>query len=218
MKYKCSVIVWNSASYEIFCCTDPDPYIALEMSGYSTKDRLGDGSSFEVEIWRRMILRIEIDQATKCWNWTGAKYSSGYGYVRRLKGGIVAGESMTHRIMYRLIAGDIPDGFDVDHLCRNTSCCNPSHLEPVTPATNTLRGMGAGAIHSRKEECLNGHPLHGDNVRIYTDKLGRSTRMCKECRRSRGRKHMRNRRLKLKLHATQPKQEGENRGLGSKGG
>ncbi|MBP7767037.1 HNH endonuclease [Candidatus Saccharibacteria bacterium] len=42
--------------------------------------------------------------------------------------------------MYLVFFGrDIKDGYVVDHLCCNKSCCYPRHLQPVTKAENNRR-------------------------------------------------------------------------------
>lgn len=38
------------------------------------------------------------------------------------------GIEMFHRTMWRLRRGEIPEGYEVDHLCRNRACCNVEHL------------------------------------------------------------------------------------------
>ena len=77
--------------------------------------------------------------------------------------------------------GKVKDGLVIDHLCRHTSCVNPSHLEAVTPGENTLRGYGPTAMNARKTECVRGHSLSGDN--LYVDPDG--NRGCRACRRIR---------------------------------
>lgn len=73
---------------------------------------------------------------TGCWEWLTGKDGNGYG-VRRWKGRRL----MAHRVMYEELVGSIPEGLQLDHLCRNTSCVNPLHLEPVTNQENTKRGL-----------------------------------------------------------------------------
>lgn len=64
-----------------------------------------------------------------------------------------------HRAMFELVNGPVPDGLDLDHLCRNTLCVNPDHLEPVTRRENVLRGEGRSAQNARRTTCLHGHEL-----------------------------------------------------------
>lgn len=71
-----------------------------------------------------------------CWLWTGSTNGVGYGDFR------ARGKNhyYVHRWAYEEWAGPIPKGMDLDHLCRNRSCCNPAHLEPVTRRENLERG------------------------------------------------------------------------------
>lgn len=79
-----------------------------------------------------------------------------------------------HRFAYELANGPIPDGLEIDHLCRNRKCVNPAHLQAVSHRENMLRAA--------KTHCLNGHPLTGPNVYLRPDGRGRE---CRECRRRR---------------------------------
>ncbi len=115
-----------------------------------------------------------------CWIWAGAKSDRGYGQIQ------VAGKTAyAHRTGYELIAGAIPEGLQIDHLCRVQLCVNPSHLEAVTPAVNNLRSESVSARSARATHCLHGHPFDSNNV---YHRPGTHQRMCRECGRSRRRK------------------------------
>ena len=84
-----------------------------------------------MRIWAR-VARIE---GVDCWLWTGHQIWGGYGTA--MMGGR---ERPVHRIIYEAMRGEIDEGLQLDHLCRNRLCVNPDHLEEVTNRENVLRG------------------------------------------------------------------------------
>ena len=107
-----------------------------------------------------------------CWEWTGYKNPHGYGIVNR--GGKMR---KAHQEMYEMTKGPIPAGLEIDHLCRNTSCIRPSHLEAVTHAVNVHRGNAWAGRNIRKTHCKHGHEFTVENTIIRRD--GRECRACK---------------------------------------
>jgi hypothetical protein len=69
-----------------------------------------------------------------CWLWTGAINDKGYGLTRVTRRTLRA-----HQWSFAMFVGPVPDGLELDHLCRNTACVRPSHLEPVTTSENVRR-------------------------------------------------------------------------------
>lgn len=110
-----------------------------------------------------------------CIVWIAGTQGEGYGQF--FGGRKVPGEHAkiaAHRWSYEYHVGPIPEGYEIDHLCRTRLCVNPDHLEPVTPQENISRSHGNG----RKTHCPKGHPYSGPNLRVY-----RGTRFCRECSR-----------------------------------
>ncbi len=118
-----------------------------------------------------------IEKTEGCWKWAGSKDKLGYGYFN-----LNGTSQRAHRVSYEFFTQTkIPFGKVIDHLCRNTSCVNPKHLEPVTLEKNTLRGESPSAKFARATHCSKGHPLKGDNLKVRV-RNRRAWRVCKTCK------------------------------------
>lgn len=105
-----------------------------------------------------------------CWNWDKPN-SEGYGKITDQ--GI---EFFAHRWAYLRFVGPIPQGLDLDHLCRNRACCNPWHLEPVTRKENVRRGLQGELLNTH---CKRGHEWTEENTYRRPDNPTR--RQCRAC-------------------------------------
>lgn len=145
------------------------------------------GKSPEERFWAKVNKNGPVPEHRpdlgSCWEWTAA-LTNGYGAF-----GIAStpdrpnqwrGIVRAHRFSYELLIGPIPDGLDIDHLCRNTVCVRVTHLEAVPHRINIRRGISPAAQHARKDACPEGHPY--DMV-----ESGRGTRRCSICKNRRAR-------------------------------
>lgn len=116
----------------------------------------------------------EVRGPEECWPAKGRLTLKGYGQFffdgRRHQSHVIAWELANGR--------PLPDGLQLDHLCRKRNCCNPAHGEPVTCRENVERSP---THNGSKTHCPRGHDyaVHG---RIYMRKRG-PARTCMTCHR-----------------------------------
>jgi hypothetical protein len=133
----------------------------------------------------RLFSRV-TEGANGCWLWGGARVRDGYGTIGRDGRNLRA-----HRVMYEYFIVEIPEGLDLDHLCRVRHCVNPWHLDPVTRQVNIIRGDKPG-INASKTHCPHGHEYTEENTIRH-----RGSRFCLTCKRERGREYARKKREAL---------------------
>ena len=117
---------------------------------------------------------------TPCIEWSGAVSTEGYGKQ---------GGRYVHRLAYEAMVGPIPDGLEIDHVCRNKLCWNPWHLEAVTHQENNqraFRGWTRPRAYVRATHCSKGHLFDGSR----RDR-GKETQRCLTCHREQMRKYRR---------------------------
>ena len=117
---------------------------------------------------------ITID-SNECWIWLRFKDRDGYGRIK-----VNGKRQAIHRLSYETYVGPIPEGLQLDHLCRVRHCINPDHLEPVTNAENSRRG-NTGKVNNHqaiKTHCPQGHEYNEENTYRW-----KNQRCCRTCRR-----------------------------------
>lgn len=96
-----------------------------------------------------------VHRTDGCWPWVGTFGAGGYGQLTVRVAGAGGGVNpcciQAKRMAWTLLVGPIPDGYEIDHLCRNRACVNPAHLEPVLPAVNKRRAAVRSQDERRRE-------------------------------------------------------------------
>lgn len=125
------------------------------------------------DFWARAIPTDRIHDGTPCVEWTGFRDRKGYGRFGTY--------GVAHRWSFMWANGpdSIPDGAELDHLCRNRSCVAPAHLEPVSHHENVLRGTSPSALNAVKTHCPQGHPYTPENTYVRPN----GHRKCRICKR-----------------------------------
>ncbi len=137
----------------------------------------------------------KVDKTDDCWLWTGPLDRYGYG-----KFSLNGRTLIAHRWGYAELAGPIPEGLTLDHVCHSRvadecaslpdvcehrRCVNPEHLEPVTNVENIKRGSkGPGGGGRPWPTCKRGHQWTSENTIVESD----GGRRCRTCRREYQRK------------------------------
>ncbi|MDP2662690.1 MAG: HNH endonuclease signature motif containing protein [Dehalococcoidia bacterium] len=150
-----------------------------------------------------------------CWEWSGGHtgFNGGYGgyALISIKTDVGWKSYLAHRFSYETFVGLIPEGKELDHICRNHGCVNYEHVEPVTHSVNVLRGDSPAILAAQNQaitHCPKGHPYDEENTVFVKN----GARRCGACHREewrrwrdnpgireREKERHRNRRLKIKL-------------------
>jgi len=108
----------------------------------------------------------KVNYTDFCWNWNGGQDDKGYGIFVV----VTNGQQYAHRVSYTIFKGEIKNGMQIHHICRNTICVNPDHLEMVTQKENWKNRI----MPPPKRRCKNGHE---DYITTST-----GVRLCRKCR------------------------------------
>lgn len=143
----------------------------------------------------RFLAKVMHDGVTTCWHWSGSA-NPHYGSFAVDASKAHAKRVGAHRFAYETFVGAIPDGKEIDHICRNKLCVNPAHLRAVTRQENlaaippqAYQWMRKPVKRRPKSHCKRGHDLalHG---KVVTENGGRECKLCRPLiyRRQRARK------------------------------
>jgi hypothetical protein len=146
-------------------------------------------------VTERFMSKIDFRSSDKgCWIWKGNidRPNTPFAYGRFWYNRTTV---MAHRFSFEIIGKRvIPADYQIDHLCKNSLCVKPEHLEAVSQKENSNRSNNPMAINSRKTHCLNGHELVDENLYIASD----GHRKCYTCIKIRAKQFRENNKERLK--------------------
>lgn len=125
----------------------------------------------------RFWSKVAVGSPDECWEWLGSRSDRGYGrfWLDRVR--------WAHQVAYEATIGPIPEGLELDHLCRNHGCVNPSHLEAVTHQENAARARLARM--QAQTHCIRGHEFTPENTKVEAN----GSRRCRRCSAERSRRY-----------------------------
>lgn len=114
----------------------------------------------------RFWSRVTKGSDSECWNWNACQ-RNGYGAIKH-EGRVL----QAHRIAYQIQFGEPDASLVIGHKCDNKLCCNPSHLEAITPGQNNRDARGRCTFHmNRGEHAYNAKLKESDVKRIVAARL-----------------------------------------------
>lgn len=138
----------------------------------------GDQHATVFERWAAKVRRLEGG----CWRWAACIRDDGYGSFTVVGGhGPNTIRLVAHKYAFEVFRFPVPEGLELDHLCRNRWCVNPFHLQPVTQLTNLMRGESFCANNARKTHCMHGHEFTPENTLIVEYPNRAPCRRCRKC-------------------------------------
>jgi hypothetical protein len=147
-------------------CRQCGKALGFKQRRYCSRECYGNPGRRSIE---SIFALVKIDPITGCHEWQGFRDTRGYGRTR-----LMGKRQLVHRIVWEHKNGPVPEGLELDHLCRNTRCCNPEHLRAVTSTVNVLAGDNPCALNARKTHC----PKCGSE---YDAVNNRGARFCRAC-------------------------------------
>ena len=110
---------------------------------------------------------------TGCWEWAAGKTRDGYGHFW-----LLGRHQRAHRVAYVALVGPIGEELECDHTCRNRSCVNPLHIEPVSHTANMRRVVFLKHRNTVKTHCIRGHEFNDENTVVFRN----GWRTCRRCK------------------------------------
>jgi hypothetical protein len=128
-------------------------------------------------ILERFLEKFKVNLKTGCWEWTSTCAGAGYGilFSHHVKGKVRF--VYAHRFSYQQFVGPIPEGQEIDHICKNKKCVFYKHLRTVTHRENMLSGDTVAGHFAKRTHCIRGHEFTKENTHIHS----KGYRVCKAC-------------------------------------
>lgn len=114
----------------------------------------------------------KVIKTDTCWLWSKGHTGTGYTTFANPWG------KSGHAASFVIHKGPIPQNHQIDHLCSNPGCVNPTHLEAVTPQQDAARKKIRNRWRGWNTHCRRGHELDDHTTLWRANGKGRQCRVC----------------------------------------
>lgn len=146
-----------------------------------------------IPLSQRVWYKVNPNDETGCWEWTGAKDKRGYARVNVNQRNVTA-----YQVVYEICRGDVPKTLNGErvhlmHSCDNPACVHPWHLSVGTARLNSQDMIAKGrAVHPPMRpdvtKCKSGkHDWTPENIYTHQRKdRPQVDQTCRLCAKERG--------------------------------
>ena len=111
------------------------------------------------------VILLDCDvRPSGCWEWKRQLHHSGYATV-----GIAGRRVQVHRLALEARLGAPLGKQQAHHICANSFCVNPDHLQPVTQHDNKAEMMARGYLESRIRDLESALAIHAPEHPLLRD-------------------------------------------------
>jgi|GEM_PF-1842294 len=189
-RYKGKTSLAHRVAWELMCGRIPSDVFIVQICEnrrcVNVKHlKIVEKKNIEQRFWEK------VKKTKGCWEWAGSCMRLGYGMFR-----LDGLWQPAHRVAWKLVNGEIPEGLDILHKCDNRKCVNPNHLSIGTQNDNMYDMVKKGRqwkklLDFQVAEIRKRHEEQDESVQMLANEYGVSIRLVRGIVKREFRKHVR---------------------------